>query len=127
MRFRRWVAVLLAGGMLALGVTSASPAMAQVYPPPPPQCVGFFDIGTAAPNPVAGGGSVTFSGCGYAPGSSVQIYVNFQSRTPVTADVNGDISVKITAPPGPGLLWIATIGTGSNGSCRLSVAIVLVT
>ncbi|WP_131765695.1 hypothetical protein [Candidatus Protofrankia californiensis] len=129
MRFRRFGAALLAGCLLALGVTSASPALAGSYSspyPPPFRCTGFFDRGTAAPNPVVASASFTFSGCGYAPNSTVQIYSNFQYYGSATTDGSGTFLATLQAPATRGVLRLTAVGQRPNGQLRVTVAIVRV-
>ncbi|AEH08656.1 MULTISPECIES: hypothetical protein [Protofrankia] len=126
MRFRRLGAALLAAGcLLALGVTSASPAVAQSYPPPF-RCTGFLDRGTVTPSPVVTNASFTFSGCGYTPGSTVQLYSNFQYYGSTTADGSGLFEATLTAPPTRGVFRLTAVGQAPGGQLRVTVAIVRV-
>ncbi len=125
MRFRRFGAALFAGCLLALGATSASPAVAQPYPPPF-RCTGFLDIGTVAPNPVVTNASFSFSGCGYAPNSTVQIYRDFQYHGNATVDGSGIFLATLSAPATPGVIRLTAVGQRPSGQLRVTIAIVRV-
>ena len=56
--------------------------------------------GTTDSSSVAAGGTVTFSGSGFEPGVSINIYLDDELIDTTTADANGNFSKEVTIPSG---------------------------
>ena len=77
---------------------------------------------TGSSSTVAPGKTVTVSGSGYAPGSSVTvvIYSTPQVLTTVVADASGNFTVEVTVPAGlaAGSHTLVASGVDTNGVLR---------
>ena len=91
----------------------------------PQQCVGISSSSGSVPP----GGTITLSGHGYAPGSTVTINVCGIETITVTADSSGDFTTTITIPSGTPAqsCTITASGTGSNGQTVTSSTTVTIT
>ncbi|ONH34233.1 hypothetical protein [Protofrankia sp. BMG5.30] len=98
MNFRVIAVTLLLGGGLALSATLGSPATAQQLQEQLPDCAGPVSFASVDPERVLAGGSVLFSSCGFAPGSTVTIDDNGARTRTVTADNAGNFAIRLTLP-----------------------------
>jgi titin len=87
-----------------------------------PESDGDLGLPAGATASVSAGKTITVSGSGYAPGSTVTvlIYSEPQVLTTVVADVNGDFTVTVTVPEGlaPGQHTLVASGVDGLGQLR---------
>ncbi|WP_250290290.1 hypothetical protein [Frankia sp. CiP1_Cm_nod1] len=98
MNFRVVALTLLLGGGLTLSATLGSPATAQQLQDQLPDCAGPVSFASVGPERVLAGGSVLFSSCGFAPGSTITIDDNGARTRTVTADHTGSFAIRLTLP-----------------------------
>ena len=74
---RRILSITAVVGLALFGVASAASAAPPPYPPAPAS-------GSVSPGTITAGGTVTFSGTGFQPGSAVQISVSGNGSATIT-------------------------------------------
>ncbi|SQD96344.1 conserved membrane hypothetical protein [Parafrankia sp. Ea1.12] len=129
MKFRTLGVALVAGGGLALAALPASPAAAfddkpDRKPYPPVHCSGPIGEGTVSKSVLLVGEAAVFSGCGFWPGSRVNIELNGVYKTTTQANGSGAFSVPITFPTA-GTQTLAGIGQTARHTAATSPAGIL--
>jgi hypothetical protein len=102
----RRLATVLA--VMAMGLMLAAPAMAQ-YGEPDETSVGA-STGTVAP-----GGTVTITGEGFAPGTTVTIRLGADVLATGTVRADGTFAIPVTMPTQPGTYTLTVDGIGADG------------
>ncbi len=106
---------MAAGLILVVSLSaSATSALAQVYTPtPPPQNVLELSTKTPAPN-----GSFTARGCGFAPGTPIEVTIGGVAASSITAGSDGCGFASLVAPSDPGTYTVCFTGLTPSGSVQ---------
>lgn len=119
MTLRRIILGLAATLVALVGVALPAGAATLQYPPP------AGGGGGTSSGTVVSGGTVTFTGSGFTPSSTVVITVNGVQVATTTADTSGSFSTPVTLT-GSGTQVLAATGTAPGGGLQVVSASVQV-
>jgi hypothetical protein len=112
MNIRRVIAAWALAFLASLSVSQG--AVAQTYTPtPPPQNV--LELSTNFPDP---GGPFTARGCGFAPGTPIDVTIGGATVASITAGSDGCGFTSLVAPSDPGTYTVCFTGLTPSGSVQ---------
>lgn len=114
MRARSMLTVLVTALLAVLALSAPGHAADGVYPPAGVRVV----TGLVSPEQVVAGGSVTFSGAGFAPGALLRLSVDGADLRTLTADSTGAFTTQVVLT-GLGEHVLAASGLESGGRVRV--------
>ncbi len=106
-------AAAIAFATLALALIAPNAAAQSYTPTPPPQNV--LELSTNFPDP---GGTFTARGCGFAPGTTIEVTISGVSLSSITSGPDGCGFTSLVSPSDPGTYTVCFTGLTPLGSVQ---------